>query len=186
MVEQAIIKNVTETDGGDFSNIELIPSTVTDVVSALQSDIDAVWIFYAWDGIAAELAGLDTNFWMFADINPIFDYYSPTIIANDQLLADNPDIVRAFLRATAKGYIYAIDHPDEAADILLTAVPELDSKLIKASQQWLSKQYMADNKRWGEFDAERWDAFYAWLWDNKLIEREIPKGMGFTNDYLPE
>lgn len=44
-VEQAIIKNVMETAGGDFTKLELIPSMVTDVVSGLQTDIDAVWIF---------------------------------------------------------------------------------------------------------------------------------------------
>lgn len=185
-VEQAVIKSVMESDGGDFAKLELIPSMVTDVVSGLQSDIDAVWIFYAWDGIAAQLAGLETNYWNFADIDPVFDYYSPTLIANDKLLAEDPDIVKAFLRATAKGYQYAIDHPDEAADILLEAAPELDPALVKASQKWLADQYIADGKRWGEIDPNRWNAFYAWLWENALIEKEIPKDMGFTNEYLPQ
>lgn len=184
-VEQAMMKNVMETAGGDFSQLELIPSMVTDVVSALQTNIDAVWIFYAWDGIATQLAGLDTNYWNFADINPVFDYYSPTIIANDKLLAEDPEIVKAFLRATTKGYNYAIENPEAAADILLEAAPELDPKLVKASQSWLAKQYIADGTRWGEISPERWNAFYAWLWDNQLIEQEIPKDTGFTNDYLP-
>lgn len=184
-VEQAILKNVMETEGADFSKLELVPSTVTDVVTGLQSDIDAVWIFYAWDGIATQLAGLETNYWNFADINPVFDYYSPTIIANDELLKTDPEIVKAFLRATSKGYQFAIDKPEEAAKILLKAAPELDSKLVNASQAWLAKNYIADGKRWGEFDAKRWDNFYKWLWDNQLIEKEIPAGTGFTNDFLP-
>lgn len=185
-VEQAIIKNVMETAGGDFTKLELIPSMVTDVVSGLQTDIDAVWIFYAWDGIAAELAALDTNYWNFADINPVFDYYSPTLIANDKLLEEDPEIVKAFLRATAKGYQYAIENPDAAADILLEAAPELDPALVKASQKWLADHYIADGKRWGEIDPLRWNAFYAWLWENALIEKEIPKDVGFTNEYLPD
>ncbi|WP_304180529.1 hypothetical protein [Leptotrichia trevisanii] len=36
----------------------MIPNTVTDVVTALKTGIDAVWVYYAWDGIATELAGL--------------------------------------------------------------------------------------------------------------------------------
>ena len=47
-------------------------------------------------------------------------------------------------------------------------------------------QYIADGPKWGHIDQERWDAFYGWLFENKLIEREIPKGTGFTNEYLPE
>ena len=34
-IEKAIIKNVVEKDGGDFSKVELVPSTVTDEVSLL-------------------------------------------------------------------------------------------------------------------------------------------------------
>ena len=60
-IEQAMLKNIVEADGGDFSKVNLIPEYITDVVSALKQNIDAVWIYYAWDGIAAERAGLDTN-----------------------------------------------------------------------------------------------------------------------------
>ena len=36
-IEKAMLKNVVEKDGGDFSKVNLIPSTVTDEVSALSS-----------------------------------------------------------------------------------------------------------------------------------------------------
>ena len=38
-IEVAMIQNVVEQDGGDFSKVEMIPSTVTDEVSALESRI---------------------------------------------------------------------------------------------------------------------------------------------------
>lgn len=184
-VEQAMLRQVMEADGGDFAKLELIPSTVTDVLSALQTNIDSVWIFYGWDGVAAERAGLETNYWSFADIDPVLDYYSPTLIAGDALLEAEPEVVRAFLRATARGYQYAIEQPEEAAKILLEAAPELDAELVKASQAWLSAQYIGDGSRWGYIDPARWNAFYAWLWEMGLLEQEIPPGKGFSNDYLP-
>lgn len=56
-VEKAMLKNVVESDGGDFSKVELVPSTVTDEVSALTSrSVDAIWIFYGWAGVATEVA----------------------------------------------------------------------------------------------------------------------------------
>ena len=81
--EKAIVKYVMEQDGGDFSKLELIPSTVADVVSALQTNVDLVWIYYAWDGVAAKLQGLETNYINFADLDTALDYYSPVIIGND-------------------------------------------------------------------------------------------------------
>ena len=187
-VEKATMEHVVKADGGDFSKVELIPSTVTDEVSALESrSVDAIWIFYGWAGIACEVAGLETDYFAFADIDPVFDFYSPVVIANDSYLADHPDTARAFLAALAKGYEFAVENPEEAAAILMEAAPELGSneKLVVESQKYLSQQYIADASRWGEFDAARWDGFYAWLNENGLVEEEIPAGAGFTNDYLP-
>ena len=81
----------------------MIPNTVTDVVTALKTDIDAVWVYYAWDGIATELAGLQTNFLNFADYGKELDYYSPVIIANNDYLKKNPEEAKKVLRAIKKG-----------------------------------------------------------------------------------
>ncbi len=183
-IEQAIIQNVVEADGGDYNKIELVPTYVTDVVTGLQTDVDSVWIYYGWDGIACEVAGLDTNYFNFKDINPVFDYYSPVIIANNDFIADNADVTEKFLEACEKGYKYAIENPEDAANILVNQVPELDIDLIVPSQKWLSEQYMAEEETWGYISQDRWDDFYKWLYDNQLIEEEIPAGYGFSNDYL--
>ncbi len=184
-VEQAMMQNIVETDGGDFSKVNLIPEYVTDASAALHQDIDAIWIYYAWDGIATELAGLDTNYFYFKDINPAFDYYSPVIVANETFAAENEDITKAFLDATRKGYEYAIEDPAAAADILCKQVPELDKKMVLKSQTWLADQYKAEVEQWGYIDAIRWNTFYTWLYENDLSE-EIPANYGFTNEYLPE
>lgn len=183
-IELAIIKKIVEDDGGKFDDIKLIPNTVTDVVTGLQTDIESVWVYYAWDGIATKVAGLDTNYLNFADYGTELDYYSPVIIGNDEYIEKNPDTTKKFLAAVRKGYEYSIEHPEEAADILVKAVPELDETLVKESQIWLADQYKAEVEQWGYIDLERWDAFYSWLYENSLIEQEIPSGTGFTNDYL--
>ena len=185
-IELATLKQVVEADGGDFSKVELIPSTVTDEVSALQTDtVDAIWIFYGWAGVAAEVAGLETDYFAFKDIDPVFDYYTPVIIGNTDWMAENPDAAKAFLAAMKEGYEFAIENPEEAADILLKYAPELDRDLVVASQQYLSKEYKADVDRWGYIDPARWNAFYNWIAENSLFDAEIPEDTGFTNEYLP-
>ncbi len=186
-IEKATLKQVVEKDGGDFSKVELIPSTVTDEVSALQSEtVDAIWVFYGWAGVATEVAELETDYFSFKDIDPVFDYYTPVVVGNIDWMQANPDAAKAFLAALKKGYEFAIDSPDEAADILLKNAPELDAELVKASQRYLSKEYKADVERWGYVDPGRWNAFYNWINENDLFEAEIPENTGFTNDYLPE
>ena len=123
-IELATLEEVVKADGGDFSKVELIPSTVTDEVSALKSkSVDAIWIFYGWAGVACEVAGLDTDYFAFADIDPVFDYYTPVLIGSNAWLEEHPDAARAFLAALSKGYTYAAEHPAEAADNASEEVP---------------------------------------------------------------
>ena len=187
-VEKAMLKDVVEADGGDFSKVVLIPSTVTDEVSALKSkSVDAIWIYYAWAGIACKVAGLDTDYFAFKDINPVFDYYTPVIIANNDFLKQHPDTAKAFLSALSKGYEYAVQNPDDAAELLIQQNPELEGSrdLVTESQKYLAEQYTADASQWGVFDAARWNAFYNWLDENNLLGGAIAESTGFTNDYLP-
>lgn len=184
-IEKAILKYVVEADGGDYSKITMIPSTVTDAVSGIQTDVDCVWVYYAWDKIRADIAEVDTNFIPFKDYAPELDYYNPVIVTGNDYMEENPDEVKAFLAATEKGYKFAMDHPDDAADILCEQVPELDKTLVTKSQEWLADQYQNDADHWGEFDPDRWNGFYNWLYEEKVLDTEIPDGTGFTNDYLP-
>ena len=184
-VEKATLRQVIEDDGGDFDKVELIPSTVTDESSALSTkSVDAIWVFYGWAGIATKLNGVETDYFAFKDINPVFDYYTPVIAGNTDWMKANPESAKAFLSALKKGYEDAIEDPDGAAQILLKAAPELDEQLVKESQKYMSEQYQADAAKWGVIDPARWNAFYNWINENKLIDEEIPENTGFTNDYL--
>ena len=184
-IELATLEEVVKADGGDFSKVELIPSTVTDEVSALKTNsVDSIWIFYAWAGVKTELEGLDTDYFEFADIDPVFDYYTPVIISGNEYLEKNPETAKAFLGALQKGYEYAIQNPEEAAEILCKAAPELDKELVLASQQYLAEEYQAEAEYWGYIDPARWNGFYQWVNDNGLVEDPVPLDTGFTNEFL--
>ena len=188
-IELAIMQQVVEADGGDFSKVELIPYTLEDEAGALKEGLtDAIWVYYGWGAINAQLAGLDFDYFYFKDIDPVFDYYTPIIIANNDFLAEHPDTAKAFLSAVAQGYEYAIENPEEAAQILIEgdttgALAGLED-LIVESQKWMADQYKAEVDQWGYIDPARWNAFYNWLSDNGLVDMAIPEDTGFSNDYL--
>lgn len=188
-IEQAMLKYVMEKDGGDYAKVNLIPNNVTDEAGALKEHLtDAIWIFYGWGGISAQLSGLDFDYFNFTDIDKVFDYYTPVLIGNNAYMQSHEKETRALLAALEKGYTYAVEHPEEAAQILIngdtTGSLRGSEKLVTESQKWISTQYKADAQQWGYIDPARWDGFYQWLWDNQLIEKELPKGTGYTNAYL--
>lgn len=183
-IEQGVIERCVETDGGDFSQVEMIPSTVTDEVTALSTDqVDSIWIYWAWAGEKCKLAGLDTNYFAFADIDSVFDYYTPVIIANDDVIKQDADMVQAFVDATRRGYEDCIADPEGAAEILLKAAPELEKELVVASQTYLAEQYQADAEAWGVIDQDRWDAFFEWVGDQGFADA-IEPGAGMTDRFL--
>lgn len=183
-IEQGMIERCVENDGGDFDEVEMVPSTVTDEVTALETDqVDAIWIYWAWAGEKCKLAGLDTNYFAFADIEPVFDYYTPVIIANNGVIEQDEALVQAFVDATRRGYEDCIADPDGAAEILLKAAPELDGELVHASQAYLAEQYQADAENWGAIDPARWDAFYEWVSDQGFADG-IEPGAGLDTRFV--
>ena len=188
-VELAMLRWCMEKEGADFDQVRLIPNNITDEPAALMAhQTDAVWVFYGWSGINAEVSGVACDYWDFASLGSELDYYTPAIIANNDFLRDQPEVAKAFLAATAKGYEYAIGHPQEAAELLIagdnTGSLADARELVLASQKWISARYKADAEAWGRFDPERWNGFYAWLYNNGLTAHDL-SGTGFTNDYLP-
>lgn len=181
-IEQAIIKKLMYDENASWDKVNIIPYS-WDVIKALKTDTDAAWIYYGWDGIALELQGLKTNY-LEAKTSPELDYYTPVIIANNDYLKDNKNEVKKLMKAISKGYEFASNNPNEAAQILLNNAPELDKNLVYASQKWISKQYIADASKFGIIDEKRWNNFYHWLYKNKVIDQEIPDNFGFTNEYI--
>lgn len=184
-VEQATIKQVMESDGGDFDKLKMVPYEVDDEVAGLKANMfDCVWVYEGWAVQNAKVQHYDVNYFSFVSMDKVFDFYTPVIAANDDFAKKYPDVVRAFVRAAKRGYEYAIKHPKAAGDILLDAAPELSADLVQASAKYLADQYQADAKSWGVIDKSRWDAYFKWLNDKNLVENKLDVNSGWTMDYL--
>lgn len=185
-IERAVITGLMRCYDADPDAVEFVDIGSSDFLAATERDqVDFAWIFKGWDGIRAELEGVPLNIIMLNDTNCIPDYYTPVLIASEQTIDERPDLVRRFLHATSRGYTFAIENPDAAADILLEAVPELDADLVRASQRYLAQEYQADAPRWGEQKVEVWRDYAAWMVERELLPRMIEPEAAFTNEFLP-
>lgn len=184
--EEASMKAIMDPEGGDVKKVKLVSIGDADYFTAVKRDIDFAWIFYAWTGIEAELRGEPVDMLYLKDYAPQLDYYTPVLITSEKQISDNPELVKAFLKATSKGYQYAIDKPEEAAAILTKAVPDLDAELVLASQKWLSPKYKDDAARWGEQKLEVWKNYADWMYGLKLLDKPLDAESAFTNDFLPD
>jgi len=185
-IEQATIESLMLAAEADYSKMEIVNMGNSDFFAAVERDIDFAWIFYAWTGIEAELRGVDLNMIYMKDYNENLDYYTPVLVTGETMIADEPELVRSFVAAVAKGYQYSIEHPAEAADVLIAAELDLNEELVKASQEWLSPLYQDDAPRWGEQKLSVWEGYANWMYTNDLLEGELVAEDAFTNEFLPQ
>lgn len=184
--EKAIIEAIVTKDGGNPENIKYLDTGYVDFLSVLGKEVDFYWIYQGWEGMRAELENVPLNVIMLKDFEPALDYYTPVLITNEKMIAGNPEVVEKFLAATSKGYQDCMNDPEGSAAILLEAAPELDAKLVKASQKWLSGQYQADAPYWGWQDTKVWENYANWMLEKKLLQKEIDTTKAFTNEFLSE
>ncbi|WP_256761481.1 ABC transporter substrate-binding protein [Cohnella sp. WQ 127256] len=184
--EQAVIASIMKVQNADISKVNLVSAGTADFFTAVKKGIDFEWIFYGWTGIEAELRNEPVNMVYLTDYSKQLDYYTPLLLTNEKLIKEKPELVRSFLAGASEGYNYAIEHPDEAADVLIKAVPEINADLVKASQKWLSPKYKDDATRWGEQKLEVWSGYGDWLTQNGLMKEGLKYDEMFTTEFLPE
>lgn len=185
-VEKAVLSSLMKQEDANVEKVNIVNMGETDFFTAVNRDIDFAWIYYGWTGVEAELRNEELNMIYLTDYSEKLDYYTPVLATNEDMIKKDPETIKKFLSAVTKGYELAIDNPEEAANILIEAVPDLDEELVKASQKWLADKYQDDAKRWGEQQLEVWDNYASWMYENKLLDKPLDSEKAFTNEFLPK
>ncbi len=184
--ELALLQSVMQFDHADAGKVKIVNTGEGDFFTSMKRDIDFALIYYGWTGIEAELRKEPLNIVYLNHYSDSLDFYTPVLITSEKMIKEKPEIVKAFMAATSKGYQYAIEKPEEAAQILLKAAPDLDRDLVFASQKWLSPRYQDDAPRWGEQKKSVWENYAKWMYEHHLLEKPLDTDAAFTNEFLPD
>ncbi len=185
--EQAIIEAAVKQAGENPESVEFVTSMDTSY-TGLKGDIDFMWLFEGWDIIAAKMAGLDLNFIPCRDIDERLNYYTPILVAGNDSIEKDKELVSAFMRATKRGYEEAAkeENLEEICTILLRHSPELNPELVRESQKFLAEEYSKGTDTWGLMKAEVWLGYADFLQENGLIQDILDAEAYFTNEFLFE
>ncbi len=194
--EEPTLKSVIKADGGKgtFTTVTL-DTAAYDALYAKRADF--VITFAAWEGIEAKERGIDLRTFQFGDYG-FPDFYQVVLACDSRWLAAHPDLARAFVGATARGFDLAASDPDEGARLLVSANPGVfdgSPDLPLASQRFLATGgYLRDaNGEVGRQTLAEWQGYSGFLFDQKLLAGPDGKplatapdyGSLFTNDFLP-
>ncbi len=117
--------------GVDPSEVNTVPYSYDDT-AFLSGDIDVTVSFAAGSLIPLKEKVGDREINLIWPGDYGVHFYSDVIVANDELIANNPDLVLRFLRATLKGQQFAIENQDAGVDATMQYA-EVQDREVQAS-----------------------------------------------------
>jgi putative hydroxymethylpyrimidine transport system substrate-binding protein len=121
-------------------------------------------------------------------------YNELVLVAQREGLEEDPEPVRLFLAALARGTAAAANSPDATTKALLEANPDLDPRLTRAEVDAtlpLLKAPRPDGtsdqaaRPYGFLDPDVWRRFALWMRDRGLISKRPDTTQLLSNEYLP-
>jgi ABC-type nitrate/sulfonate/bicarbonate transport system substrate-binding protein len=194
--EEPTLKAVIKADGGKgtFKTVTL-DTAAYDALYAKRADF--VIMFTAWEGIEAKERGIAIRTFAFDDYG-FPDFYQVVLACNRGWLAAKPELARAFLAATVRGFQLAATDPNAAAALLIAQNPGVfdgNPKLPLDSQRFLASTGLLTDEsgQVGRQTLAKWQGYSGFLFsqglltgsDGKPLKASPDYGSLFTNDYLP-
>jgi NitT/TauT family transport system substrate-binding protein len=161
--------------------LEAVGFNQVEVLTAGQQDV--VVGYAANEPIQLRAQGIDITELRVADYVQLA---SNGILASEKVIAENPQLVNAFVEAFLKGLKYTIENPDEAYAMSATYIPnfaDLDQAVQKEILTTSIGMWKTD--RLGYSDPQAWKNMNDILVQMKLIPEPLDLTKAFTNEFVP-
>jgi NitT/TauT family transport system substrate-binding protein len=117
-----------------------------------------------------------------------FKAYGLALVASEKLIKENPELIKKFLRATYKGILWSMENYNEAVEVTMKMIPEVDRELMEKGGKmnfdlilgpevyekgigWISKEKMVYSR----------DIFSRYA----KLQKTVPVDEIYTNQFLP-
>lgn len=168
----ALARATIQGDGGqgEFTEVALD----TGAYEALsQGRVDFTLSVATWESVQAELDEHPYQEFRYQDFG-VPQQQATGIVSSDAYLKESPEDAQAFTRAVARGYAYAAENPQEAADLLIAANPDTlgtAEPLVRRSMELMAQEgyLVSEDRAIGAADPEAWDAFGAFLFSGGFL-----------------
>ncbi|QBE49863.1 ABC transporter substrate-binding protein [Leucobacter triazinivorans] len=189
----ALAASTIRGDGGQGEFEEVVLDT--GAYEALsQGRIDFTLSVSTWEDLQTQIDGHPYRTFRYQDFG-VPEQQSTGIVSSESYLEAHSEDATAFVQAVARGYAYAADHPEEAADLLIAANPDTlgtAEELVHRSAELMAGDgYLVSEERpIGAADPEAWEGFGAFLFDGGFLTdsegRPLAEEPDWTEYYTDE
>ncbi|MGH2344583.1 MAG: ABC transporter substrate-binding protein [Chloroflexota bacterium] len=181
------LKALLSHDGGDYGKVKIVNVGYNLLPALLAHRVDAIiGAYWTWEALQAAQKGVKVNT-MRLDQWGVPTYNELVFVTGPSQLKSEPDILKAFQRATFRGYAYAAAHPAQATAILLKApgVLSTSAPLIEHSIKLLGPLFADSHGRYGTIKPALWQAYANWMTAGHLLPNHLDVTKALTTSLLP-
>jgi ABC-type nitrate/sulfonate/bicarbonate transport system substrate-binding protein len=171
--DDAVVDSEVSADGGDPAAVDRVTIGFNAVSSLAAGKVDAATGFWNAEGVALREEDVPIR------IFKVNEYGAPpypelVLATTRQTIEDDPDLVDATIEATTRGYGFAAQHPRQALDDLVRAVPALNRAEQSAQLRVLLPDLLP-----APFDRRVLRAWAEWDLEHGLLSRPLDVDAAF-------
>ncbi len=184
--DRPLLDAVVRSDGGDPARVtvknvgfNLAPALAAGKVDAV---IGAYWNI---EGVQLERQGVPVEAFRLEQ-NGVPDYDELVVVTSDEVAEQDPELVRAFLRALRKGQDWAATDQSGATKNLLDANEDLDETTVNEQVRLTADLFSPPDGPTLGLDPAEWAAMADWMRANGLLTEPLDVSQAVTERFLPE
>jgi NitT/TauT family transport system substrate-binding protein len=111
-------------------------------------------------------------------------WYADVLITTDKMIAEQPDVVERFVRATLKGWRQAVSNPELATQATLVFAADLDESFQRAAMSASIPLIDTGEDQVGWMRPEAWQQISDILLDQGVIDAAVDVKTVYTNEFV--
>jgi len=181
----ALLDAILEANGISQDDLELVNIDPAALVGALlEGSVDAILGGADFQSVQIRDRGFDINEIMYRDAG--VPTVGLSVLANDNFIAEHPDELARFVKASLMGWDAARNNPEAAAQSLVDT-------FISGDLEQITKQLLVDlnlvcapgAKTLGAPPAENWDLTWDLLTTYQDLPTDLPITEYYTSEFIP-
>ena len=169
--------------GLNVSKVKIVPWDAA-LGAFLQREADVTPCYSTGNLIKMRQKGLKLNLIWPSDYG--IHFYSDTLVTTERLIAEKPDLVTRFLRATLRGWRDAVEDYRQAVTVTLKYAQIKDPELQTAMMEAMLPLVHTGEDQIGWMKPEVWRGMYRILLEQRLLTRPFEVDQAYTLRFLKE
>ena len=170
--------------GVDEESINLEDIGFTQAAAVQQGAVDAAMVYITNEPVQLRNEGIEVEV---IQVSDFIDLVANGLVVGDKLMADDPELVRAMVRASLRGIKDTIENPDDAFAIVRDIIPEITDAEAPTQRQVLEASIgLWQSETPGLSKQRAWQDSVDFMVKTELLEDGVEVETLYTNDFVTD